>query len=108
MIKQFKEAVALEPDGIAIYGFPGDEAMRPIIKEAREKGKEKNREEQVVESAKVKTKSAPRVPSAAEVEAHMASGHVNYRDWCERVQGQAVSDRQKQSKEEIWWYANLE
>ena len=38
MIKQFKEAVALEPDGIAIYGFPGDEAMRPIIKEAREKG----------------------------------------------------------------------
>ena len=38
MIKQFKEAVALEPDGIAIYGFPGDEAMRPIIKEAREMG----------------------------------------------------------------------
>ena len=38
MIKQFKEAVALQPDGIAIYGFPGDEAMRPIIKEAREMG----------------------------------------------------------------------
>jgi len=38
MIKQFKEAVALQPDGIAIYGFPGDEAMRPIINEAREMG----------------------------------------------------------------------
>ena len=38
MIKQFKEAVALQPDGIAIYGFPGDAAMRPIIQEAREMG----------------------------------------------------------------------
>ena len=38
MIKQFKEAVALQPDGIAIYGFPGDAAMRPIINEAREMG----------------------------------------------------------------------
>ena len=35
MIKQFKEAVALQPDGIAIYGLPGDDAMRPIINEAR-------------------------------------------------------------------------
>ena len=32
MIKQFKEAVALQPDGIAIYGFPGDAAMRPSFK----------------------------------------------------------------------------
>mgnify|MGYP000008072251 FL=1 len=38
MIRQFKEAVALSPDGIAIYGFPGDEAMRPIIKEAYRNG----------------------------------------------------------------------
>ena len=38
MIKQFKEAVALQPDGIAIYGFPGDAAMRPIINEAIKKG----------------------------------------------------------------------
>ena len=38
MIKQFKEAVALEPDGIAIYGFPGDAAMRPIVLEALSKG----------------------------------------------------------------------
>ena len=38
MIKQFKEAVALQPDGIAIYGFPGDVAMRPIIEEAMSMG----------------------------------------------------------------------
>ena len=38
MIKQFKEAVALQPDGIAIYGFPGDAAMRPIIEEAMSMG----------------------------------------------------------------------
>jgi simple sugar transport system substrate-binding protein len=38
MIKQFKEAVALHPDGIAIYGFPGDDAMRPIVKQALDSG----------------------------------------------------------------------
>jgi simple sugar transport system substrate-binding protein len=38
MIKQFKEAVALKPDGIAIYGFPGDEAMRPIVLDALKNG----------------------------------------------------------------------
>ena len=38
MIRQFKEAVALQPDGIAIYGFPGDAAMRPIIEEAMSLG----------------------------------------------------------------------
>ena len=38
MIKQFKEAVALQPVGIAIYGFPGDVAMRPIIEEAMSMG----------------------------------------------------------------------
>lgn len=34
MVRQFKEAVALKPDGIAIYGFPGDDAMRPIVRDA--------------------------------------------------------------------------
>ena len=70
---------------------------------AKKKSDEERQEEEdkVVESKKVKIKRAPRVPSAAEVEAHMASGHVNYRDWCKHcVHGQAVSDRHSQSKEE--------
>lgn len=34
MITQFQEAVATDPDGIAIMGHPGDEAFKPLIDEA--------------------------------------------------------------------------
>lgn len=38
MIAQFREAMALEPDGMAVMGHPGDEAMGPLIDEAYEQG----------------------------------------------------------------------
>jgi simple sugar transport system substrate-binding protein len=38
MIQQFREAVAMRPDGIAIMGHPGDEAFGPLIKDAESKG----------------------------------------------------------------------
>lgn len=38
MVTQFQEAVAANPDGIAIMGHPGDDAYEPFVKEAREKG----------------------------------------------------------------------
>lgn len=38
MIQQFKEALAAEPDGIAIMGHPGSDAFAPFVKEAVEKG----------------------------------------------------------------------
>jgi simple sugar transport system substrate-binding protein len=38
MVTQFREAVALNPDGIAVMGHPGDDALEPHIDEAREQG----------------------------------------------------------------------
>jgi simple sugar transport system substrate-binding protein len=38
MIQQFREAVAMKPDGIAVMGHPGDEAFGPLIKDAEAKG----------------------------------------------------------------------
>ena len=38
MAQQFEEAVATEPDGIAVMGLPGDDALEAAIDEAREKG----------------------------------------------------------------------
>jgi simple sugar transport system substrate-binding protein len=38
MISQFGEAVATDPDGIAIMGHPGDEAFDPLIDDAIEQG----------------------------------------------------------------------
>jgi simple sugar transport system substrate-binding protein len=38
MVQQFREAVAMRPDGIAIMGHPGDEAFGPLIKDAQSKG----------------------------------------------------------------------
>ena len=38
MVTQFQEAVAANPDGIAIMGHPGDDALEPHIDEAREQG----------------------------------------------------------------------
>jgi simple sugar transport system substrate-binding protein len=38
MIQQFKEALAAEPDGIAIMGHPGSDAFAPFVKEANAKG----------------------------------------------------------------------
>jgi simple sugar transport system substrate-binding protein len=38
MIEQFREAMALEPDGMAVMGHPGDEAMDALIDEAYEAG----------------------------------------------------------------------
>lgn len=38
MIQQFREAVAMKPDGIAIMGHPGDEAFDALIKDAESKG----------------------------------------------------------------------
>ena len=34
MIEQFKEAIAADPDGIAIMGHPGEDAMAPLIDQA--------------------------------------------------------------------------
>jgi len=38
MISQFQEAVASDPDGIAIMGHPGDEAFDPLIDDAVDQG----------------------------------------------------------------------
>lgn len=38
MMTQFKEAVATKPDGVAIYGFGGPEASKPIVDAAEKKG----------------------------------------------------------------------
>lgn len=38
MVQQFKDAVATEPDGIAIMGLPGEDALEDAINEARTKG----------------------------------------------------------------------
>jgi simple sugar transport system substrate-binding protein len=38
MARQFKEAVASQPDGIAVMGLPGDDALAEAIDEARSKG----------------------------------------------------------------------
>jgi len=38
MVTQFREAVAAQPDGIAIYGVPGDDALAPLIEQAIEQG----------------------------------------------------------------------
>ena len=38
MIENFKKALAAKPDGIAINGYPGDDAFMPLIDEAYSKG----------------------------------------------------------------------
>ena len=38
MVDQFREAVAAKPDGIAMMGHPGDDALMPLAKEAYEAG----------------------------------------------------------------------
>jgi simple sugar transport system substrate-binding protein len=38
MITQFSEAMATNPDGIAIMGHPGDDAFAPLVEEAESKG----------------------------------------------------------------------
>jgi simple sugar transport system substrate-binding protein len=38
MVQQFEEAVATHPDGIAVMGLPGDDALEAAIDEARAKG----------------------------------------------------------------------
>ena len=38
MITQFSEAMATNPDGIAVMGHPGDEAFGPLVDEAESKG----------------------------------------------------------------------
>jgi simple sugar transport system substrate-binding protein len=38
MVSQFKEAVATNPDGIAIMGHPGDDAFETAVDDARSKG----------------------------------------------------------------------
>ncbi|HSV30445.1 MAG TPA: substrate-binding domain-containing protein [Atribacteraceae bacterium] len=38
MITQFQEAMAMRPDGIVVYGVPGDDAFEPFIDEAKELG----------------------------------------------------------------------
>ena len=38
MIQQFSEAVATNPDGIAIMGHPGEDAFEPLVQEAEAKG----------------------------------------------------------------------
>ncbi len=38
MIQQFAEAMAMNPDGIAIMGHPGEEAFAPLVDEAEAKG----------------------------------------------------------------------
>src|SRR4029453_16033658 len=34
MVSQFQEAVATDPDGIAVMGHPGDDAFKPLIDDA--------------------------------------------------------------------------
>ena len=38
MVSQFQQALAANPDGIAIMGHPGDEALKPFVNEAIKKG----------------------------------------------------------------------
>jgi len=38
MISQFQEALATNPDGIAVMGHPGDDAFDPLIDQARSQG----------------------------------------------------------------------
>lgn len=38
MVAQFREALALDPDGMSVMGHPGDAAMGPLIDEAYEAG----------------------------------------------------------------------
>jgi len=38
MVRQFKEAAATKPDGIAVMGHPGDDAFETVIDEARANG----------------------------------------------------------------------
>src|ERR1700676_1221877 len=38
MIDQFKEAIAAKPDGIAIMGHPGEDAMAPLVDQAEAAG----------------------------------------------------------------------
>lgn len=38
MIQQFSEAMATNPDGIAVMGHPGEEAFAPLVDEAEAKG----------------------------------------------------------------------
>ena len=38
MIQQFQEAVATQPDGIAVMGHPGDDAFSPLIDDAVAQG----------------------------------------------------------------------
>jgi len=38
MVTQLDQAIAADPDGIAIMGHPGDDAYRPFVEEAFEKG----------------------------------------------------------------------
>ena len=38
MISQFSEAMASNPDGIAVMGHPGDDAFDPLIDQARGQG----------------------------------------------------------------------
>lgn len=38
MVNQFQEAVSANPDGIAIMGHPGVDALKPFVEEAEEKG----------------------------------------------------------------------
>lgn len=38
MVTQWKEAIATKPDGIAMYGFMGPEAAKPLVKESFDKG----------------------------------------------------------------------
>ncbi len=38
MVSQFKEALAARPDGIILSGIAGEDAMRPLVEEALEKG----------------------------------------------------------------------
>ena len=53
------------------------------------------------EAREVKVKKAPSKPSQQEVEAHMATGHVIFRSWCDHcVRGQAVEERHPGGKRE--------
>jgi simple sugar transport system substrate-binding protein len=38
MVTQFSEAVATQPDGIAVMGHPGDDAFKPLIDDAESQG----------------------------------------------------------------------
>lgn len=58
-------------------------------------------ESEVKDSAKIIIKKAPRKPSKAEMDEHMASGHVNYRNWCKHAAHcQAVNDPHRQVHKE--------